>query len=238
MGKPTRICSIDGCCKERFARGWCQMHYRRWKTHGTVGGPKPERARYAPGTRCSVEDCAQPVSGRGWCGAHYANWYETGDPLARHRKRAYTDPEESFAARTEWKGLCMVWTGTIAANGYGRMWNDGSSVAAHRYAWERENGPIPEVVEIDHICHNRKCVTVEHLRLSSRAQNMRNLGGASASNRVGARNVTRTPHGKYAVRVTKFGVTHYFGAYEVLSEAVAVAERERARLFGEFAGKG
>ena len=29
-----KICSIEGCDKPSRARGWCGMHYWRWKTHG------------------------------------------------------------------------------------------------------------------------------------------------------------------------------------------------------------
>ena len=29
-----KLCSIDGCGREHDARGWCQMHYKRWKRHG------------------------------------------------------------------------------------------------------------------------------------------------------------------------------------------------------------
>lgn len=29
-----RTCSIDGCEKPHFGRGWCEMHYRRWYEHG------------------------------------------------------------------------------------------------------------------------------------------------------------------------------------------------------------
>lgn len=27
-------CSIDGCGKPRYVRGWCNAHYLRWKRHG------------------------------------------------------------------------------------------------------------------------------------------------------------------------------------------------------------
>lgn len=29
-----RTCSINGCNGEHVARGWCGMHYARWRTHG------------------------------------------------------------------------------------------------------------------------------------------------------------------------------------------------------------
>lgn len=30
------ICSIEGCTRPRWARGWCSTHYRRWRIHGDV----------------------------------------------------------------------------------------------------------------------------------------------------------------------------------------------------------
>jgi len=29
-----RICSISGCGKPRYVRGWCSAHYQRWRVHG------------------------------------------------------------------------------------------------------------------------------------------------------------------------------------------------------------
>lgn len=29
-----RLCSIEGCETTAIARGWCGMHYRRWRLNG------------------------------------------------------------------------------------------------------------------------------------------------------------------------------------------------------------
>lgn len=34
MASITRVCSIAGCGKKHEARGWCSMHYGRWRRHG------------------------------------------------------------------------------------------------------------------------------------------------------------------------------------------------------------
>lgn len=31
---PDRTCSIDACEKQVFSRGWCHMHWNRWRRHG------------------------------------------------------------------------------------------------------------------------------------------------------------------------------------------------------------
>ena len=34
-----RVCSIEGCGKAHYGRGWCNAHYKRWRDHGTpLGG--------------------------------------------------------------------------------------------------------------------------------------------------------------------------------------------------------
>lgn len=191
MGKPTRICSIDGCEGSHLARGWCGRHYQKWKVHG--------------------------------------------DPLGGGNR--YSSPDQSFAARTAWRGSCLEWRGVKCSGGYGLLRVGGKMTPAHRFAWEQAHGPIPTQTDVDHICHNPACCNVEHLRLATRLQNARHRAGATVASISGVRNVHR--HGnRWRVRLFKDGAHLYFGSYATIAEAAAVAERERARLFGEFAGEG
>jgi imidazolonepropionase-like amidohydrolase len=43
------------------------------------------------------------------------------------------------------------------------MWASGSVRCAHRVIYERERGPIPGGLTLDHLCRNRRCVNPEHL---------------------------------------------------------------------------
>src|SRR5699024_8802903 len=140
--------------------------------------------------QCSVEECDRPYYAKGYCKLHYNRWSKWGDPLIV-KQGQYADPEESFEARTMpvTETGCLLWTGGMSADGYGSMWVGGKDVGAHRYAWERANGPIPEGMYIDHKCYTRACCNVAHLRLATHAENSRNRSGAYANNTSGYRGV-------------------------------------------------
>lgn len=184
---------------------------------------------------CAINGCTNrgPYK-RGWCGTHYWRWREHGNPESLYQPK-HSTPEDSFAARTEWQGECLVWTGGDNGLGYGRMRVSGSLMYAHRYAWERVNGAIPDGLEIDHTCHNPACCNVEHLRLADRKNNMANRRGAQTNSSSGVRNVYR--HGRgWKVKVQRKGKSHYFGTYATVEEAARVATEARKALFGEFTG--
>lgn len=131
-------------------------------------------------------------------------------------------------ARTEplpWSG-CLIWTGS-ATKGYGTM---AGGVYAHRYAWEREYGPVPDGMVVDHRFHcSTLCCEVSHLRLASAKQNQENRTGATSTSRTGVRGVV--PHGPgYGARVTSGGREHWLGSYPSLEEAEFAAVIGRARL--------
>lgn len=66
---------------------------------------------------------------------------------------------------------CWQWTGTLMWTGYGQIGRQGRNVAAHRAMWEHVRGPIPEGMQLDHLCHNRRCVNPAHLEPVSAAEN-------------------------------------------------------------------
>lgn len=78
---------------------------------------------------------------------------------------------ESFVLRT-YKG-CWMWSGKLNEKGYGHLMVNGKPVKAHRIAWELYRGPIPEKMNILHICDIPSCVNPDHLRLGTIADNNR-----------------------------------------------------------------
>lgn len=68
-----RTCSVEGCEKPSRSRGWCPMHYYRFRKNGS-----PEALQKFPrkGLLCVIDDCQRErYSGKyGWCRAHYLQW--------------------------------------------------------------------------------------------------------------------------------------------------------------------
>lgn len=54
---------------------------------------------------------------------------------------------------------CWNWLLAIKPNGYGSS----SGQPAHRVYYQRFIGEIPNGLQIDHLCHNRRCVNPSHL---------------------------------------------------------------------------
>lgn len=151
-----RTCTIDGCTQHVRARGWCAKHYEQWRVAGGLG------------QCCSIDDCDRAVASRGWCKAHYKRWMRTGDPAHEFpsvgdrwiAKINQAGPLPEFAPHL---GPCWIWTGTVGTHGYGQFKIAGWPYAAHRFTYELMIGPIPEGLELDHLCRVTACVNPAHL---------------------------------------------------------------------------
>jgi len=81
-------------------------------------------------------------------------------------------PEARFRAKTRPDQLgCLVWRGALV-KGYGYIEVGGRLIRAARFAWQQRYGPIPDGMEIDHLCRNPACVKVTHLEAVTHRQNV------------------------------------------------------------------
>ena len=68
---------------------------------------------------------------------------------------------------------CWRWLLSTPKHGYGETWVDGKRWLAHVYYWVQKNGPVPDGLELDHLCRNRWCCNPDHLEPVTRTENVR-----------------------------------------------------------------
>jgi hypothetical protein len=85
-------------------------------------------------------------------------------------------PAERAWAKIEQTDTCWNWTGYVGSrDGYAQIWiGPGTRKAqAHRFVYELLVGPIPEGMQLDHLCRVRHCVNPEHLEPVTQQENVR-----------------------------------------------------------------
>lgn len=94
---------------------------------------------------------------------------------------------ERLLAKVEYTpGGCWVWTGSRDPNGYGQIAVDGRPRKAHRVAYAALVGPIPDGLQLDHLCRVRACVNPDHLEPVTLRENVaRGTGKAAVVLRTG-----------------------------------------------------
>lgn len=83
------------------------------------------------------------------------------------------DTLEQFVDAT---GDCWIWKLAPQPDGYGRKTFRVAGVKkqfqAHRWVWEMLVGPIPEDLQLDHLCRVRACVNPDHLEPVTLKENL------------------------------------------------------------------
>lgn len=70
---------------------------------------------------------------------------------------------------------CWYWIGAHDGRRYGQIQVKGTRrvIRAYRFGYERFVGPIPEGMNLDHLCRNHACVNPAHLEPVTHRENMR-----------------------------------------------------------------
>lgn len=209
-----------------MGRSWCSAHYDKWRKYGN---PTEDRRR----TRetCTVDECDKAQHSHGYCRNHARRWKRWGDPNVR---RPLKTLEQRFWPKVQVTSAgCWEWQGSKDKLGYPRFADDSNTVRmAYRVWWEHNYGPVPEGLELDHICHNHSCVNLDHLRLATSRQNTEYRSGPTAKSTTGERGVyLNKRHGNYVAKVHSRGKVHHVGTYETVDDAAKAVRAARARLF-------
>ncbi len=81
---------------------------------------------------------------------------------------------------------CWLWVGQLSNKGYGLIYAGafalpGRSIGkrgAHVVIWEMLRGPVPDGLQLDHLCRVRECVNPAHLEPVTPSENQRRAAAA------------------------------------------------------------
>ena len=104
-----RICSIEGCGRKHYQRGFCKMHWGRWRRNSpTLNDPNRIRDIWKNRTKktCSLIDCYEPHYVHGFCKNHYEQNKRTGSPFPVNGIRIPCKVSECKNDAPKRSGLC------------------------------------------------------------------------------------------------------------------------------------
>ena len=87
-------------------------------------------------------------------------------------RRALTPSEEIRDRIRVTETGCWEWQLYLTPQGYGRWNYRGRNGFAHRIVYELLTNPIPDGLELDHLCRNHACVNPEHLEMVTHRENV------------------------------------------------------------------
>jgi len=102
--KYAPTCSIEGCERPHYCKGWCLAHNARFDRTGSVSADIPIGVRPGTATVCKTEGCGKPAGSRArLCATHYTKMFREG---ARTNGPAAPCTVEDCNSPARSKGLC------------------------------------------------------------------------------------------------------------------------------------
>lgn len=121
------------------------------------------------------------------CGATFPK--SVGDSLPKFRARKFCSVRcanmarnTPFHERVREVDGCLEWQGQRNRKGYGALSVAGKMWLAHRFAWTKANGTIPDGMCVLHICDNPPCCNPDHLFVGTQAENLEDMRGKGRQN--------------------------------------------------------
>lgn len=124
---------------------------------------------------------------------------------------------------------CLLWTGYINRDGYGRLRVGRKKMLAHRVAWLLDHS-IPSGMCVLHRCDVPSCINIRHLFLGTRDVNNKDM----ALKGRGTRSKRGFPYGvqpsgsRYMTHIKRDGISIYLGTYDTVDDAAAAVACFRA----------
>ena len=101
-------------------------------------------------------------------------------------------PEQRFWSKVKpIESGCWEWQGMLDKHGYGLFWlsevpGEKPKCFAHRFSYQINIAPIPDGLQLDHLCRNHKCVHPLHLQAVTQQVNiLRGMGLSAQAIRTG-----------------------------------------------------
>ena len=102
---------------------------------------------------------------------------------------------------------CWIPSYSKANDGYCRIIFNGQDYSMHRFFYEKMVGPIPDGMQLDHLCKNRACCNPAHLEVVTLVENVMRGSGITATNKRKThckRGHEFTPENTYLVKKGRF----------------------------------
>lgn len=181
---------LDDACKIPY--GFCHcgcggavsISPRNRIQRGTIKG---EFVLYIYGHRTKINNPEPPNKNNGYC--HCGCGDKTPLASQTNKKRGWVEglPVRYVVGHAGRKSILYIideitgcWNWQLHKNdrGYGDKWCNNTQIKAHRYMYELHKGPIPEGLQLDHLCKNPSCVNPDHLEPVTAAENTRRSNSA------------------------------------------------------------